>query len=102
MCEERKVVFLRPLIFDFPSAAQEISKYPAISHLHDPDANDGALHGLVESLKAEEAATQADCKRFAGLKSGAFTLTEAADALTERKGKLVDSEAIADEGTMRN
>ena len=64
---------------------------------NDPDANESALHDLVARLEAENEATQADCARFAGLKSGTNSLTEAADALTQRDGKLADSTAIADE-----
>ena len=64
---------------------------------HDPAANETILHNLVTRLEAENVATQADCARFASHKSGASSLTEAADVLTERAGKLANSAAIADE-----
>jgi phosphoenolpyruvate carboxylase len=69
----------------------------AVLEVHDPNAKDSALYDLAARFKAEHDATQADCKRFAALKSGATSLTEAADALTERQGKLVDSAATASE-----
>ena len=68
-----------------------------VLEINDSDAQESALHGLVARLKEEYEATRADCARFAALKSGAMSLTEAADALTERQGKLVDSAAIAGE-----
>ena len=64
---------------------------------HKSDGGDGAPHDLLTRLNAEYAATQADCNRFAGLKSGTVSLAEAADALTERQNKLIDPVAIADE-----
>lgn len=62
----------------------------------DPDAIEVGLHDLAAGLKAEGAATDADCTRFGGLKTGAVDLAQAANGLTERDGKLVDSAAIAD------
>jgi phosphoenolpyruvate carboxylase len=73
------------------------SRLAAILDTHDPDAGHDALRELVGRLEAEHVATEADCERFAGLKSGATSLTEAADALTERQGKLVNSAAFAKE-----
>ena len=63
---------------------------------HVSDSGDPSLHTLAAQLAAEGAATGADCTRFAGLKTGAVSLAEAANALTERPGKLVDSAAVAD------
>jgi phosphoenolpyruvate carboxylase len=64
--------------------------------VHDHEASDGPLHDLAAKLKTESEATHADCTRFAGLKTGAVGLAQAANALTERQAKLVDSAALAD------
>lgn len=63
---------------------------------HDPDARETTLQDLAAALKAEGEATRGDCTRFADLKSGSVSLAEAANSLTERQDKLVDSGAVAD------
>ena len=68
-----------------------------VLEINDPDAQENALHGLVAKLTVEHEATQADCARFAALKSGAMSLAEAADALTERQDKLIDPVSLAGE-----
>lgn len=64
-------------------------------HIHDPEGGEVSLHDLAAVLLAEGEATRADCARFEGFKSGTVSLAEAANALTDRKGKLTDSAATA-------
>jgi phosphoenolpyruvate carboxylase len=88
-------------LFRLREKAAAVKRYAArlrtILDSHDRDGKEQALHSLVSRLEAEQAATEADCDRFAAFKAGATSLVDAADALTERQDKLTDSGAFADE-----
>lgn len=73
------------------------SRLAGMVEVHESDGIIDPLRKLLARVRTEETATQADCSRFAALKSGDLTLADAANGLTERKDKMVDPAEFAGE-----